>query len=347
MGLSKEFKIGAVIIAAIAALFIGIQYLKGNDLLSNSRTFYGIYSRTAGLAVGNPVTLSDHQIGQIKRIDFFDPREGTLLVEFNITDKSIPVPSDTKARIQSTDLLGSMSIALYPGLSEVEASNRDTLATTIEKGLVDEVNQQIAPLKLKAESLLASVDSVMVITEQLLREDARPNLTKSFESIRRTLESIENTSNNLDQLLSVEKGALMSIIENTESVTSNLKDNNEALTNIIGNFSSMSDSLAQVDVAAILGEAADAVASLSQMMKDIEMGEGSMGLLLNDDSLYNNLNMASANLDALLEDIRIHPDRYVSFSVINRKQRDEGFTKREIEEIQRALDRNKGKVDGN
>lgn len=339
MKLSKEVKIGAIILAAIAALFLGVQYLKGKDLFNRSRTFYGVYSQVGGLVVSSPVTINGFQVGQVSDIQLYDPVPGAVVVTFIVTNDDLEFSDDTQAHIESLDFLGSKTVSLKLGSSGIPAESGDTLSVSIEVGLMDEVNRQLAPLKLKTESLIASVDSVMAVTNALLREDARPNLKKSFESIRRTLASIEHTSESLDGLLMEQKGRLASILVNVESLTGNLSESNQDLSNIIKNFSSISDSLVKADVANVVGQASEAISSTALIMDKINRGEGSLGLLLNDDSLYNHLNTASDNLDALLEDIRLNPKRYVSFSLIERKDGDLKLGRKDIEKIKEELNK--------
>ncbi|NNK80565.1 MAG: MCE family protein [Flavobacteriales bacterium] len=337
MGISREFKIGAIMIAAIAALIVGVQYLKGNDIFNRSRTFYGIYNNVAGLAEGSPVTINGLQVGQVKSIRFIDSQSGNLLVTFVVTNRDIEFSRDSKAHLQSPELMGGTNVAILFGTSSALAQNGDTLITSAEQGIVEAVNAQIAPLRAKTENMVASIDSVMTVMEVLLREDARPNLEKSFVSIRKTLESLENTSNKLSNIMESESSRLASIFKNVESITANLEANNDELTTILENFASISDTLAKADIANIMKETADAIASTSSILGSIERGEGSMGMLLNNDSLYNNLQSAADNLDALLEDIRVHPRRYVSFSLIQRKEKQLKLTKKEVEQLQEIL----------
>jgi phospholipid/cholesterol/gamma-HCH transport system substrate-binding protein len=292
-----------------------------------------------GLVVSSPVTINGFQVGQVSDIQLYDPVPGSVVVTFIVTNDDLEFSDDTQAHIESLDFLGSKTVSLKLGSSDKVAESGDTLTVSIEIGLMDEVNRQLAPLKLKTESLIASVDSVMAVTNALLREDARPNLKKSFESIRRTLESIEHTSESLDGLLMEQKGRLASILVNVESLTGNLSESNQDLTNIIKNFSSISDSLVKADVANVVGQASEAISSTALIMDKINKGEGSLGLLLNDDSLYNHLNTASDNLDALLEDIRLNPKRYVSFSLIERKDGELKLGRKDIEKIREELNK--------
>lgn len=337
MGLSKEFKIGAVMLAAVAAMIIGVQYLKGSDIFNRSKTFYGIYDHVSGLGVGSPVTINGFKVGQVKNIELYRKMPGKVLVTMVVTNREFEFSRDSKARIESMDLMGAKTISIRFGESTALAQNGDTLATAMEAGLMDEVNAQIAPLKLKTESMVASIDSVMTVMESILKEDAQPNLEASFVSMRKTLESLERTSNNLDGLLSSESARLKSIMRNVESITANFSSNNDQLNNIIKNFSSLTDTLVQADIASVVTNAARAVETTTELMQKVNLGEGTLGMLINNDSLYTNLASASMNLDLLMEDIRLNPKKYVSFSIIERKDKGLKLSDKELKQLKELL----------
>ncbi len=337
MGLSKEFKIGAVMLAAVAALIIGVQYLKGNDIFNRAKTFYGIYDHVSGLAVGSPVTINGFKVGQVKNIGLYEKMPGKVLVTLVVTNTEFEFSRDSKARIESMDLMGTKTISIRFGQSTALAQDGDTLAVSMEAGLMDEVNAQIAPLKLKTEHMVASIDSVMTVMESILKEDAQPNLEASFASMRKTLASLERTSNNLDGLISSESARMSAIMKNVESITGNFSQNNDELSNIIKNFSTLSDTLIKADITSVITNAARAVESTTELMEKINQGEGSLGMLLNNDSLYTNLENASNNLNLLMEDIRLNPKRYVSFSIIERKDKDMKLSDKELKQLKELL----------
>jgi len=336
MNFSKEIKIGAIMVAAVAALVIGVQYLKGNDVFSNSRAFYSLYDKVDGLNMSSSITMNGLKVGHIKQIELSKMHPGKVLVTLYVTD-DFEFSRDSYAHIESIDLLGSKSIAIVLGVSAQMAQDGDTLLASQENGLMNEVNKQIAPLKIKAEGLLSSMDSLMMIADQLLREDMRPNLDRTFESVRATLASIEQTSSNLDGVLSQQNVKLAKIMTNLERITGNLSASNQDISKIIKNFALLSDSLVKADVAKVILEASETLTSASYIMGKIERGEGTLGLLINDTELYNRLNSASDNLDALLEDVRLNPSKYVRISLIERRDKSSELSGKDLEKIKEAL----------
>jgi phospholipid/cholesterol/gamma-HCH transport system substrate-binding protein len=197
----------------------------------------------------------------------------------------------------------------------------DTLQSAQEDNLKQSVNKAIAPLQKKAEGLISSLDSVMVVVQQVFNENARQNLAKSFESIKLAISSIETTSFRLDTLVVAEKMKISSILTKVNLLATNLANNSDKLSNAINNFSNISDSLAKSNLIVAINNANTTLLHASSIMTKIDKGEGTMGMLVNNDSLYRKLDKSSADLDKLLIDLRINPERYVRVSVFGRKDK--------------------------
>lgn len=317
----KEVKVGIIVIIGIALLVWGFNFLKGTNILKKDRAYYAVYDRVDGLVEADPVIVSGYKVGQVKQITFLSDNTGRLVVKFMVDEKSISLPKDSKAKIVSSDILGSKSIELIPGISQKVIQPGDTLQSGIQPSLSAEVNQQIAPLKKKTEELIASIDSVATVFQVILNEDARGDISSSFSSIKKSINSLERTAFRLDTMVKDEKEKLSNIFSNVESITANFKENNEQLSNAITNFSAVSDSLAQADLTSTINNANKTMKTTAEIMDKINRGEGSLGMLINNDSLYNNLEAASNDLDKLLLDLRYNPSRYVHFSIFGRKDK--------------------------
>ena len=242
MKIKREAKLALTALAAVFILIWGINFLKGSSLFESKSTFYGVYDSVEGLKVSSGVIYRGYQVGQVISIQFTGERFDRVLVKFSV-NKGLELPSNTLAMIQSADLMGSKVIALMPGDSRVSAVSGDTLRSQVERGLMEQVSQQMLPLKQKAERLLGSLDSVMLIVQGLFNEETKKNLSNSFGSIDRTLRNLEGASGNLDTLIQGESVRISSILQNVNSITGNLKNNNEEISNILSNVSAISDSL--------------------------------------------------------------------------------------------------------
>lgn len=306
MKISREVKLGLLGTLTLFLFIWGIAYLKGKDIFSSQLTIYSEFGNVTGLVETNPVIVSGVKIGQVDEISFHPDGSGRIIVSM-ILNKEIGIPKNSVAHLKGADFMGFREIELIIGDAPATVSNGDTIVSRTSTSLLEDAGQQLAPVKEQAEVLLARVDSVLAAIQYVFSEDIQNNLTQSIESLKNTMVTIDKQSGRLD-----------AIMANAESITTNLKDNNESITNIIQNFSSISDTLAALEIARTMAEVNTTMESLSGTMEKIQRGEGSIGLLVNDDALYQNLETSSKKLDLLLEDIRLNPRRYINVSVFGK-----------------------------
>lgn len=316
MKLKREAKLALTAIVAVFVLIWGINFLKGSSLFESKSIFYGVYNSVEGLKVSSGVVYRGYQVGQVISIQFTGERYDKVLVKFSV-NKGLELPSNSLAMIQSADLMGSKVIDLIPGDSPVFAVSGDTLTSKTEQGLMEQVSRQMLPLKQKAERLLGSLDSVMVIVQGVFNEETKKNLNNSFASIDRTLRNIEGASGNLDTLMQTESARVSEILRNINRITANLSDNNEEISNILGNFSSISDSLRRANLHQMLTSVDNILGRVDSIFAKINDGEGTIGALVNDNDLYYNLNQVSENLNRLLVEFRYNPRRFINLSLID------------------------------
>lgn len=243
MNIYKKLFIGLTFVIAIGLFIWGYNFLKGKDIFDKQTTVYAQYHEVSGLTVANPVLINGFKVGQVSKMYFNPDMSGNIIVELTLMNK-FPVPKNTLAKIYSADLMGSKAIELKLGNSPDIIKHGDTLRTSIEASLMDEVNAQVQPIKMKAENLLASIDSLVVAFRTVFSEDARDNLKQSFNDIKKTFGNLESTTSNIDSLVITERSNISSILENVDSLTYTLRENRSQIANIIGNFEVISDSLA-------------------------------------------------------------------------------------------------------
>ena len=314
MKISKETKIGAIFIIAAVLLIWGYNFLKGQDILTQSRTFYAVYQNVSGLGKANPVFINGMQVGQVTQM-YFDPAmNGNIIVGLTIRQE-FPIPKNSIAEILSTDLMGTKAVNLNLGVSTEMAKNGDTLTSKLGATLTEQVEKTIGPLKNKAEVLLTNIDEILVNLNAVLSEEQVKSLKESIFHLNSSLQNADLLLKDVGGFVADEKSKAKDILDNLESITGNFKNNNEKLTAIITNFHSISDTLARANIAETFGSLNKSMTDFSQIMAKINKGEGSIGLLLNNDSLYLELAKSSKDLNLLLEDIRLHPKRYVKLSL--------------------------------
>lgn len=314
MKIRRELKVGAFVGIVVLLFFFGLNFIKGKELFRSHRTFYARYEHVAGLVSAASVSVNGLNIGKVSDVRFAGDNTNDIIVEMNIYDK-IKIPHNSIARIFTPDILGTKSIEIVLGDSPVLAMSGDTLTSEMQASLSEEVSQQVAPLKRKAEDLMGSIDTMITVVRSVFNKNTRENLNASFEHIRQTIFALEHTTYNIDTLVYGQRTRLERIFFNIESISENLRQNNEKITNIIDNFSAISDTVAKANLSKTLADLQTSVTGVSMAMDKINNGEGSMGLLLNDKKLYTDLESASSELNKLVTDMKLNPHRYLNFSV--------------------------------
>lgn len=321
MKISKEFKIGVVVVLAIGAFLWGLSFLKGTNLFSSKNYLYAVYPKIEGLIPASPLLIKGYKVGQIKSIDLIvKGGEPQVLVTFLLSE-DVKIPKNSKAKAVSSDLLGTKAVEIEFSSETQFVSNGDTLIADAEIGLQQSVNAQIAPLKAKTESLIGSIDSAVTVVTTILNPKTRDNLERSFESVRKAILTLEQTAYKLDDLVGSEKAKIASILTHLNGITSNLDKNGQKIDNILTNFNNISDTLAKAQLSEAINNTNKSMKELNVLLAGINAGQGTLGKLAKNDSLYYNLNKSTVDLDKLLKDLRYNPERYIHFSVFGRKDK--------------------------
>lgn len=316
MKLSKYTKLGVLIIISTTILIWGLSYLKGNDIFRQYNTYHVVYERIDGLVESSKVTMNGYQIGQVKSINFDENDYGKLIVTFMI-DASFRIPVSSVAQIISSDIMGTRSIKMIISDETELYSSNDTIPGAIESDLKEQVSLQVLPIKNKAEQLLGTIDSAITVLTVIFNEDARQNLSESFAKINQTIENIELTTANIQDIVDSEKGSINQIITNIEDITSTFSNNTKELEKTMQNLASFSDTLAQFSISPVLTNISDASEQILELIQKLNNDESTAGLLLNDDQLYHSINSLSENLSFLINDIQANPKRYLHFSAMD------------------------------
>jgi len=318
---SREFKIGVLVVVAIALFIWGVSFLKGINLFNKRHELYALYPKIDGLIPASPLMLKGYKIGQVSDLRLIQ-KQGTyyVLVHFILLE-DVKIPKNSIAKAFSADLLGTKAVEIIPGESSEFVRNGDTLQAMTEEGLKESVDKRIAPLQVKAENLISSIDSVMTVVNAVLNKKTRENLEKSFESIRKAITTLEQTAYKLDELIGNEKARISQITYNLSRITSNLADNEKKINQILSNFSAVSDSISKSQLKQAINNAEKSLKELHILLAQINEGKSTLGKLAKNDSLYINLNKSMDNLQQLLADLKAHPKRYVHFSIFGKKDK--------------------------
>lgn len=305
--MKTEIKIGIVGFGILLLLFFGIKFLKGIDVFQKETTYYVFYDNVSGMYEGNYIYLNGMKVGYVKDIEAMGERAEKFLVTVAV-DSKIKITDDSKMVFFSADILGSKAMKIELGNSNRILENKDTIMGSVELGMLDKLGSSIAPM---AQNL----DSILFATKNILNQQTQNNLQHIFANLEATSERLSSISGQFDNLMKNEKEKIGKIISNTESITSNLKNNNDELNNIISKIGQITDTVAQAQLGSTILQTTQTLEKLNNVLGVIEKGKGNIGLLINDEGLYKSLDESAKKLDALIEDIKANPKKYINVSV--------------------------------
>mgnify|MGYP006266216125 CR=1 FL=1 len=307
--LPKEVKVGILAVIALALFLIGISWLRGQSVLERTTLIHAYYTDIKGLTVGSAVLYKGMKVGQVRNIELAQEKE-RIKVVFDISSE-LELPRDSKAMIVSLDVLGSVGIRLLPGQRTQMIADGETLADSLEVGLMERITDELAP---KITSVVSRIDSVVATIQGTMKgANNRAN---------RIIKSIEQTSNNLTtgsrQLMATLR-KIDQTIADIQLVVDSIQSSGD-LNATFANARAFTDSLREMstEIKRVMQQADRSMANIEAITAKIDSGEGTLGLLLNDPSLNDSLTAAAAQLQALLKDLQENPKRYVHFSVFGR-----------------------------
>ncbi|MBJ04756.1 MAG: hypothetical protein CMP65_02490 [Flavobacteriales bacterium] len=285
---SSEFLIGLFTCILLVVLYWGINFLKGENLFSNKRFYYALYENIDGLTISRPVTVNGFKVGQVSNISFQPGPEAHLIVEFSI-EENISFSNSSILEIYDADIMGTKSVQLKIIEDGVLALSGDTLIGTIASGLTSEVSEQFGSVKVGLDQLIISFDKVL-------------NEVNSLSSTANRI--LLNNENNMKKSMN-----------NVLSISNVVENQSKNIDNILNNISNISDSINQINFIETSNNIASISYQLNSLLFDIQSTNSSLGKLITEDSIYNQLSHTLINLDSLLIDLKSNPKKYVNFSV--------------------------------
>lgn len=300
----KEITIGICVLLSIVLLIFGIDYLKGVNVFKASNYYYATYTNVAGLAQSAPVTLNGFKVGTVRAIDYEFDNPGHVKVEMSL-DKALRVPKGSKA-VLATDMLGTSTIELHLSDNTDYHTVGEELEAVNKPGLMDALGNDMLPA---FKSILPKVDSLM---SSLATLAADPALHNSVQSLDAVMADLRTTSANLSKVM-----ARMPAIANDVSVTMhNASRISESANTVVEDFAVVSGQLRQARIDSTLNNINSLSASLADISAKLNTQDSSLGMLINDPTLYNSLNASVASLDSLLQDVKRNPKRYISIKLL-------------------------------
>jgi len=301
----NEIKTGILVVLGIGLFIFGFSYLKSNDIFVSDRVFYAVYDDVEGVVKSTPVTVNGFPVGSIQDISFF--KNNSLLVKFRV-ENDIKFSINSIAQIYETGLIGGKALAIIPANdnSRVAVYN-DTLVSSVAPGLTELVNEKLTPLQENIESMIVSANNVLDKVNAIFDDPTRANLRTSVSDFSETIKDLKETSKMIKSVMKSNKLSIDQTITNVLDISTDLSE--------------ISKTINQSELSATMKNFKNSSEGLSRVLNNINEGNGTISKLIDNDSLFQNLNDASKSIDLLIEDIRLNPKRYIHFSVFGKKNK--------------------------
>tara|TARA_B100000945_G_scaffold185153_1_gene148448 strand:+ start:534 stop:1478 length:945 start_codon:yes stop_codon:yes gene_type:complete len=306
LNLSREIKTALLVICGILLFIYGYSFLKGSSLLERDKTLYAIYDEVEGLVPGAKVTINGLSVGKISKIDFLS--KSTRIILTMKVREELSFSLNSKALLYETGLIGGMAVAIKPVFDNGRViASGDTLKSDVKPGLTELINRQIAPLQAKISSMLSSADSLFLGVSNVLNNNTQLNLKNTLQNLSITTQNLNEASYSLIEILDDNQNNLNKTFLNFADTSANLK--------------TITDSISKVNIALTVSQFNNTVKGLNSIVSSIDTGNGTLGKLVNDESLYKSLIDVSEELESLIIDLKNHPKRYVNFSIFGKKEK--------------------------
>ncbi|WP_136668088.1 MlaD family protein [Flavobacterium sp. H122] len=306
MKLTREIKTAILVIASLLLFIWGYSFLKGSNILNNHKKLYVEYENVEGLVTSAPVTISGKIVGKVNSINLND--NGKLLVEMQINEEGFPISKSSVAQIYEPGFLGGKQIAIIPNYADKQvAVSGDKLISDIKQGLTANLGNKLEPTQQKINSLVTDADKLMINLNDVLDQKTKSDLKTSIEQLSKTLAEFNKAGKQINGILDTNDKKIEAVLTNADKA--------------VASFSKVASDLEKAKFSETVNNLESTLSNVNKMMAEIQSGKGTMGLIMKDPALYNNLTKTSKELELLLQDLRLHPTRYVNVSFFGKKEK--------------------------
>ena len=341
MKFAKELKVGLIAIVCILILVIGVNFLKGINLFASETDYQSYFPNSGMLSVSNNVTLNGVIVGKVKNIVYVpqNPIDRRVKITFTLDNENILLPKGTIIEIGSLDLFSKGILIQIPlDISKGNYKPGQTIPGRVSVDILSQVKSYADPISQKLQGMMVSVDKMITSFSSFWDTSATTQIEGSLNRLKLTIEKFGNVASEIQVFVESEKLQFSRIMTNVEGITENLRKNNDQITAILGNAEKITDDFVTTDYKTVVLNANTALEKFNLILENIDNGNGTLWKLINDDKLYNDLVETNNELQNLVSDIRINPERYINFSLIGRKNKGVVLTPKEEIKLINLLD---------
>lgn len=324
MKYSKEIKIGAIAILAIVVLVLGVNFLKGNSFFGGDETYYSYMENSGQLMVSSNVTLNGVVVGKVLGVDYMPNQtpKKRVKITFSIQNSVVQLPKGTIVEIGSLDLLSKGLLLYLPNNASLGFYKpKSVLPGRISVDMLSQVRAYADPISQKLQAMMASIDKMVGSISAFWDESATSEIEGSLKEVKIAIARFGALAVEIQSFVGEEKMQFSRIMSNVEDITFNLKKSNEQIAKIIGNLRIVSDDLVTADFKGIILEAQTTLKKINYILAETNSGKGTLGKLIHDEKLYNELIESNNQLQELVDDIEKHPERYINISLVGGKSK--------------------------
>ncbi|OWP83695.1 MULTISPECIES: MlaD family protein [Flavobacterium] len=306
MKITREIKTAILVIASILLFIWGYSFLKGSNLLNSHKKLFVEFDNVEGLLSSASVTINGKVVGKVRSLNLTDT--GKILAELQINQDDFPISKTSVAQIYEPGFIGGKQIAIIPNFADKNiVVDGDRLKADVKLGLTDNLGKKLAPTQQKIESLVEDADQLMVNVNQVLNDQAKRDLQQAISHLNQTMAEFNKLGSGVNQLLATNQKSLNHSLGNIEKITTD--------------FSKVSNELEKAELGKTLKNLEGTLANVNKLVSDMQAGQGTLGKAMKDEAMYNNFTKAAKEIELLLQDLRLHPTRYVNVSLFGKKEK--------------------------
>jgi len=338
---TKEIKTAVLALLAITLLISGVNFLKGNSFFGGDKVYFAYFPNSGGIAPASSIVLNGVGIGKVLSVEnvLSGPLNRRVKIKFNIQNDDIKIPNGSTIEIGSIDLFNKgLILIINPDISNGYLAHGQSIQGTVAIDMFSQVKAYADPVTARLQRMMEKVDKLVVSFSSFWDTTATTSIQTSMIELKLAITRFGNVALQAEGLIVDEKIKLSNIMSNVESISSNIRKSNDEIGSIIGNAKRITDDMVTADFKAVIGEAHQTVKKLNVILEEANTGTGTLGKLLKDDALFNELVKSNKDLQNLVIDLQAHPERYIHFSLIGRKPDSKPLTKDDEKKLHQLLD---------
>ena len=303
MKITREIKAAIIVVAGIAAFYIGFNFLRSKSLFHKTNTYYAYFPHSGGLKTGTQITVNGVKVGSVEAVDL---EEKTARIKITMEGSENFTFSKNSVAELYNSLLGGAGLQIIPAFGDAPiAVSGDELKSHIQEDMLASVTSSLKPTQEKLTHLLVQADTTLTSVNKILDTKTTEDLKKAITELSNTMQHLNQASVSLNAMLSANQASLRNTLQNADKITTDL--------------SKVSGELSAAELNKVIADAQTTLSNLNTLLSDISSGKGTIGKLMKDEALYKDLDNSAKELELLLQDFRLNPKRYVHFSLFGKK----------------------------